>query len=668
MKKSKKNSKNKHQVFTGTVIGHPKGFGFVEPDDKSDDVYLPVFEMNTVLHGDRVEVEVSRKKSSGKLSGRVTKVLDRAHQRLSGVVRSYNRKRYVQPLDKRISHDVFVDKKSFEGVNPGDIVEVKITQYPDHRKRLLLGEITHVFGDISDAEMPVTLALYKHQIPHVWSQAAQTAAEKCPKRIPETEITSRRDLRDLNFVTIDGETAKDFDDAIFVNRSRSGYALYVAIADVAQYIKANSVLDKIAYERGTSVYFPNKVVPMLPETYSNGICSLKPGTERLVMVCEVTLDEQGRRLDYQFYEAVIKSKARLTYTQVWDYLNNGVFVDIKAELQKSLKQAYQLFNKLLVLRKQRGALELEIPETFVNFNQQGEVTSIDPIIRNDAHRLIEEFMLVANVCAAELLEDKFEAGMFRVHERPDDERIADLRYFLSDFNLELPGGDRPNSEDFVSVLKEPKIKDQWKYIISTMMLRTQKQAHYSDQVNMHFALNYQAYTHFTSPIRRYPDLVVHRLLKSIIKQRRPAKKLIDNLAAIAEHCSSTERRAEEASREVVSYYKLQYLKAHVGDSFDGVITGVSSFGFFVELNGVLTSGLVHVSSLMDDFYFYDPLKQQLIGERSGKVFKIGQMIEAQISRVDLEEKKLDLIIQARGKPSSKKSSFKQKSRSKNSSG
>ncbi len=653
-------------MITGTVIGHPKGFGFVEPDDKSDDVYLPVFEMNTVLHGDRIKVEVKHKRRTDKLSGRVVEILDRAHKRICGVVRSYDRKRYVQPLDKRISHDIYVDKGSLQDVKLGDIVEVEITQYPDHRKRLLLGEIIRVFGDITDAQMPITLALYKHQIPHVWSQAADKAASQCPEKVASNEITKRVDLRDLNFVTIDGETAKDFDDAVLVNRTDSGYKLYVAIADVSHYIKPGSVIDKIAYERGTSVYFPNRVVPMLPEAYSNGICSLNPGVDRMVMVCEIDMDDQGNRLDYRFYEALIRSKARLTYTLVWEYLNNSKPKAIKPELHKSLDQAYELFQKLLQLRKQRGALELDIPEAFVDFNPQGEVKNIMPIIRNDAHRLIEEFMLAANVCAAELIEEKFESGMFRIHERPDDERVSDLRYFLSDFNLELSGGDRPTSEDFVKVLEHPGIKDEWKYIVSTMMLRTQKQAHYSDQADIHFALNYQAYTHFTSPIRRYPDLIVHRLLKSVINKRKPAKKLTDNLAVIAEHCSTTERRAEEASREVISYYKLQYLQAHVGDSFTGVVTGVSSFGFFVELDEIFTSGLVHVTSLADDFYFYDPLKQQLIGERSGKLYKVGRRIEVQISRVDLEEKKLDLIIVGQSNSSSKKSKYKKRTKSKTS--
>ena len=663
MKKSKNNSNNKNQIVTGTVIGHPKGFGFVEPDDKSNDVYLPVFEMDAVLHGDRVKVEVKRKRNTEKLSGRVMEILERAHKHICGVVRSYDRKRYVQPLDKRISHDIYVNNESLHGVNFGDIVEVKITQYPGHGKRLLLGEIVHVFGDVSDAQMPITLALYKHQIPHVWSQAADKAASVCPVRLTPAEINKRIDLRNLNFVTIDGETAKDFDDAVLVNRTDSGYKLYVAIADVSHYIKATSVLGKIAYERGTSVYFPNRVVPMLPEAYSNGICSLNPKVERLVMICEIDMDDQGNRLGYEFYEAVIKSRARLTYTRVWEYLNNSKSNDIEPELKKSLDQAYQLFKMLLKLRKQRGALELEIPETFVNFDDQGKVDSIKPIIRNDAHRLIEEFMLAANVCAAELIEQKFESGMFRVHERPDDERVADLRYFLSDFNLELTGGDRPTSEDFVNVLSNPAIKEEWKYIVSTMMLRTQKQAHYSDEAGIHFALNYQAYTHFTSPIRRYPDLIVHRLLKSIINKRKPAKKLADNLPVIAEHCSSTERRAEEASREVISYYKLQHLQTHVGDDFAGIVTGVSSFGFFVELDEIFTSGLVHVTSLSDDFYFYDPLKQQLIGERSGKLFKVGQTIEVQISRVDLEEKKLDLIISGQQNSFGKKSNRKKRKKS-----
>ena len=664
MKRSKNNSNNKNQIVTGTVIGHPKGFGFVEPDDKSIDVYLPVFEMDTVLHGDRVKIEVKRKRNTEKLSGRVMEILERAHKHICGVVRSYDRKRYVQPLDKRISHDIYVNNESLHGVNFGDIVEVKITQYPGHGKRLLLGEIVHVFGDVSDAQMPITLALYKHQIPHVWSQAADKAASMCPVRVTPAEINKRIDLRDLNFVTIDGETAKDFDDAVLVNRTDGGYKSYVAIADVSHYIKANSVLDKIAYERGTSVYFPNRVVPMLPEAYSNGICSLNPKVERLVMVCEIDMDDQGNRLGCKFYEAVIKSRARLTYTQVWEYLSNPKSNDIEPELKKSLDGAYELFQKLLKLRKQRGALELEIPETFVNFDGQGKVDSIKPIVRNDAHQLIEEFMLAANVCAAELIEQEFESGIFRVHERPDDERVADLRYFLSDFNLELTGGDRPTSEDFVNVLNNSAVKEEWKYIVSTMMLRTQKQAHYSDEAGIHFALNYQVYAHFTSPIRRYPDLIVHRLLKSIINKRKPAKKLADNLPVIAEHCSTTERRAEEASREVVSYYKLQYLQAHIGDGSTGIITGVSNFGFFVELDEIFTSGLVHVTSLTDDFYFYDPLKQQLIGERSGKLFKVGQTVEVQISRVDLEEKKLDLIISGLHNSFAKKSNRKKRKKSK----
>jgi len=646
LKKSKKNkAKHNIQVVTGTVIGHPKGFGFVERDDKdNDDIYLPVHEMNTVLHGDRVKVEIKLKRKENKLSGKVIKIISRAHKRISGVVRSENRKMFVQPLDKRISHDLHLDKSSLQELNVGDIIEVEVTQYPDHGRKLLSGNLVQIFGDVSDAQMPVTLALYKHQIPYVWSESAQAAEDRCPQKVVDHDLEKRKDLRDLKFVTIDGETAKDFDDAIFVNKTDNGYTLYVAIADVSHYIKPNSVLDKIAYERGTSVYFPNRVVPMLPEAYSNGICSLKPDVDRVVMVCEISLDKQGNRQNYEFYEAVIRSSARLTYTKVWNYLSKSTAHEDIAPAQKTIDFAHELFQELLKLRQQRGALELEIPEAFVNFDQDNKVQSIEPIRRNAAHKLIEEFMLKANVCAAELIDESFEEGMFRIHEKPDDERIADLRYFLTEFALELPGGDRPTSEDFVIVLNDSKVRDEWKYIISTMMLRTQKQARYSEQAGIHFALNYEAYTHFTSPIRRYPDLVVHRLLKCIVKKRKAGKNLLDNLSSIAEHCSNTERRAEDASREVISFYKLQYLQAHVGDTFAGVITGVSNFGFFVELEDIFTSGLVHVTSLLDDFYNYDPLKQQLIGERSAKIFKIGQKIEVQINRVDLEDKKLDLIL------------------------
>ena len=398
MKKSKKNFRKKNtQIASGTVIGHPKGFGFVEQDGKGDDIYLPVFEMNCVLHGDRVKVEVNQKGKEKKLSGKLVKVLERGHKRLTGVVRSYNRKLYVQPLDKRISHDLHINKESLEGINLGDIVEVQITQYPDHKKELLLGNIIQVFGDATDAQMPVTLALYKHQIPYVWSQVAEKATTQCPSKISNSEASGRVDLRDLNFVTIDGETAKDFDDAVLVRETENGYILNVAIADVSYYIKPSSVLDKIAYERGTSVYFPNQVVPMLPEVYSNGICSLKPDVDRLVLVCEVSLDKEGNRQDYKFYEGVIRSKARLTYTKVWDYLNGTRDDQISSDVQISVDQAYKLFKELLQLRKQRGALELEIPESFVNFDKEHRVKSIEPIVRNVAHKLIEEFMLLANV-------------------------------------------------------------------------------------------------------------------------------------------------------------------------------------------------------------------------------------------------------------------------------
>ena len=638
-----KKTKAKQQNVIGTVIGHPKGFGFVTREDGGADVYLSQFEMQRVLHGDRVKLEVKQKGRENKFNGRIIEILGHGHKQLSGVVRKYNNSVYVEPLDKRISHDVEIDRKSIKAVKQGDVVEVKINRYPDINKSLK-GEVCQVFGTQSDPDMPVTMSLYKHQIPHVWTQQAAAAASRSPKKVSKDQIAAREDLTDLDFVTIDGETAKDFDDAIFVSRTSQAFTLYVAIADVSHYIKTGSILEQNAFERGTSVYLPNQVIPMLPEAYSNGICSLKPDVDRLVLVCEINLDKNGNPEGHRFYEAAIRSKARLTYTEVWDYISGQKTSELALNIRNLLDDAHQLFKRLLTIREQRGALELDIPEALIQLDQEHTVTLVEPSLRNDAHRLIEEFMLLANVCAAQSMLEAFDTGMFRIHEKPDPERLSDLRYFLSEFSLELSGGDIPGSEDFVKVLENPDVKDHWRYIISTMMLRTQKQAHYSDQPGMHFALNYEVYTHFTSPIRRYPDLIVHRLLKSVIKKRKLSAKLLEQLPIIAEHCSVTERRAEAASREVISYYKLVYLKEKITAQFDGIITGVSSFGFFVELNEVMTSGLVHITSLTDDFYLYDPLKQQLIGERTARTFKIGNRLTVEIARVDLEDKKLDLVL------------------------
>ena len=642
-----KKTKGKQQIVIGTVIGHPKGFGFVTREDGGEDVYLSQFEMRRVLHGDRVKLEVKKKGKENKYNGRVIEILGHGHKTLSGVVRKYENNVYVEPLDKRISHDIELDKASVKSVKSGDIVEIKINRYPDINKSLK-GEVCQIFGANTDPDMPVTMSLYKHQIPHVWTSQAIAAANRCPKQVAKEQLLNREDLTSFDFVTIDGETAKDFDDAVCVRKSDNSYTLFVAIADVSHYIKIGSVLEQNAFERGTSVYLPNQVVPMLPESYSNGICSLKPNVERLVLVCEMHLDASGVPQSHRFYEAVIKSKARLTYTQVWDFLSNPQGSELALNIQTLIDNAYELFGHLLEIRSQRGALELDIPEAIIQLDDEHNVTLVEPSLRNDAHRLIEEFMLLANVCAAQSMLEAFDTGMFRIHERPDPERLSDLRYFLSEFSLELTGGEIPGSEDFVKVLENPDVKQQWRYIISTMMLRTQKQAHYSDQPGMHFALNYEVYTHFTSPIRRYPDLIVHRLIKSIIKKRKLSDKLLAQLPNIAEHCSVTERRAEAASREVISYYKLVYLKEKITEQFDGIITGVSNFGFFVELSEVMTSGLVHITSLTDDFYLYDPLKQQLLGERSARTFKIGNSVTVEIARVDLEDKKLDLILATPG--------------------
>lgn len=627
------------------MIGHPKGFGFVVRDDDGEDVYLPVNEMNTVMHGDKVKLEIRSGSREGKLSGRLVKVLTRAHNRLTGVIRHYNNKLYVQPLDKRISHDARIASGSHVNYGPGDVVEADIVGYPQDHQQLKV-DVVKVFGGIDDAHMPVTMALYKHQIPYLWSKQAEAAAQRCPDKVRAKEAKTRADLRDLNFVTIDGETAKDFDDAVCVTRKRKGYTLYVAIADVSHYINAGSVLDKSAYERGTSVYLPDRVIPMLPEAYSNGICSLRPDVDRLTLVCQITLDKNGEVIDSEFYEAVICSKARLTYTSAWQYLDQGDASGLgkNKSVRRLLDDANALFGRLLEQRRQRGALELDIPEVAIALTEDDHVDLLEPALRNDAHRLIEEFMLLANVCAARTLMEAFDSAIFRVHDKPDAQRVTDLRYFLSEFSLPLSGGDEPVSQDFVDVLDNPAMQDEWRYIISTMMLRTQKQAHYSDQPGLHFALNYEAYTHFTSPIRRYPDLIVHRLLKAAIKNQKPAPQLAENLPAIAEACSNSERRAEDASREVIAYYKLMYLKDRTGETFDGVITGVNTFGFFVELNSVLTSGLVHVTALGDDYFGYDPIKQQLVGERSSQVFKIGDKVAVRVSRVDLEDKKLDLLL------------------------
>ena len=649
---------SKMELITGKVSAHPDGYGFLVTPKGEEDVFLSEREMHKVFHGDIAQVRVAGKDRRGRLQGEIVEVIERNTDRLVGRIFHEGTLCFVEPLNNRINFDILLPKANVAQQPEGQIVVVKVLEHPKGHGHVT-AEIVEVMGEQLTPDMEVGIALRNHDIPVDWSAEVLQLVDRMPSQVRDKDLAGRKDLRDLPFVTIDGEDARDFDDAVLCEpRSRGGWQLRVAIADVAHYVEVGSALDQAAYARGTSVYFPQYVVPMLPEKLSNGLCSLNPYVDRLVIVCDMQISAKGRVTAYKFYEAVIRSAARLTYTDVARQINAPGDEFDHPELIPKLMDLRNLFDVLMDQRQARGALEFESTELQFFFDDKGSVNAIEPRSRNIAHRIIEECMLCANVCAARFIVKHGKPGLFRVHEPPSLEKVELLRGFLSRFNVTLEDGENPSTQDYQQVIAQLREKKN-SHVLQMALLRSMNQAVYQPENKGHFGLGYKEYAHFTSPIRRYPDLLMHRLIKSVIHSRtlsdwilrfgQPAKASYYpyerlEVLALGEHTSFAERRADAAVYEVLEWIKCDYMSDRVGDIHDGVITGVAKFGFFVELVDVFVEGLVHVSTLAGDYYQFDQESQMLVGERTGMSYGMGDTVSVQVARVNVTERKMDFEL------------------------
>lgn len=632
-------------MVCGRVVGHPEGFGFLVPEEGGEDLFLSPREMRQVMHGDRVVARVSHVDARGRKEGTIVEVLERARKSVVGRFVHSDHMGFVVPDDKRIGQDVLIPRGDEGGAADGQIVVAEIVA-PPTRRTGPVGRIIEVLGEHMAPGMEIEIAIRSYEIPHVWPDSVEREAAGFAPEVPAEAIAGRIDLRNLPLVTIDGEDARDFDDAVYCERQGKGFRLLVAIADVSHYVRPGSALDAEAAKRGNSVYFPRNVIPMLPEALSNGLCSINPQVDRLCMVCEANISASGEIKGFKFFEGVMNSKARLTYTKVAAMLvdRDAALRAEYAALLPHLEDLYALYKVLHGARLKRGAVDFEIPETRIIFDEHRKIRKILPLERNDAHRLIEECMLAANVCAAELLRKHKVPAPFRVHEGPTPDKLADLREFLFEFGLSLGGGDSPKAQHYARLLEAVQGRPDAR-LIQTVLLRSLSQAVYSPDNIGHFALGYAHYTHFTSPIRRYPDLVVHREIRKILRQEATDLSF-EEAKRIGEHCSMTERRADEATREVIRWLKAEYMQDRIGEEFDGFVSGVTSFGVFVELTDVFVDGLVHITALGNDYFHFDAARHQLLGERTRVSFRLGDPLRVRVVRVDLDEAKIDFELAA----------------------
>ncbi|TKR32859.1 ribonuclease R [Luteimonas gilva] len=639
-------------LIAGTVIANPDGFGFLRPDSGAgDDLFLPPFEMRKAMHGDRVLASVTGLDRRGRREGAIVEVLERRLNRLIGRFTVESGISYVVPDDRRIQRNVQIPSDARLDARHGQLVVCEIVQ-PADSHRPPIGRVLAVLGDRLTASLAVEAAIHGHEIPNEFPPQALAEAAAVPLQVDAATAATRVDLRKTPLITIDGEDAKDFDDAVWCEPNRDGFRLIVAIADVSHYVRPGTPLDDEAQKRATSVYFPGFVVPMLPETLSNGICSLNPKVDRLCFVCDMQVGRDGEVARSKFYEAVMNSHARLTYTQVWNAVGDGVPEEDQAQAQayigglmpqvQRLQQLYRILDKA---RRKRGAIEFETSEVRFALGPQGEVTQAGMLQRNDAHKLIEECMIAANVEAARFLLAKHIPAPFRDHDKPPEAKYADLEEFLKEFKLRLPPWGKVQPRDFRDLLD--KIRDRPDAaLLESVVLRSQSLAVYAPENIGHFGLALEAYAHFTSPIRRYPDLLVHRAIKHALAGGKPANYAYSGsaMAALSLQCSERSRRADEAQREVEERYAAAWMERHVGSEFDGTISGVTSFGLFVELDESKVNGLIHVTQLPNDYYHFDPIRKTLSGERAGRVFRLGDRVRIVVLKASLEERKIDFRL------------------------
>ncbi len=598
--------------------------------------------MRQVLRGDRATVRLVKTDPRGRAVGEIVEVLERANRRIVGRLREMRGAPrgqlgvlFLVPEDRRMPVDILIPADQAGRARPGEVATVELVVQPS-RHAQPIGRVVEVLGNYADPGMEIEIALRKFDLPHEFSRKALALARAMPDQVRAEDARGRKDLRNLPFVTIDGETAKDFDDAVHCVREaggkNAGFRLRVAIADVSHYVRPGDALDIDARERGTSVYFPRRVIPMLPEKLSNGLCSLNPGVDRLAMVCDMAITSAGKVARYEFYAAVFRSHARMTYTQVWGLLSSG-------SSSIEIKTLYDVYKALFAERERRGAIDFESVETKMEFDARGKILRIVPEPRNEAHRLIEECMLAANVCAGDFLAARGHPVLYRVHDVPAPEKVKALRDFLAELGLALPGGDKPKPKDYAQLLAKIRPRPDHA-LLQTILLRSMKQAVYTPDNVGHFGLAFDAYVHFTSPIRRYPDLLVHRAIKAVLSNQKYSG--ID-WEELGRRCSEAERRADDASRDVESWLKCFYMQDHVGGVYEGTITGVTAFGLFVMLDNYYVDGLLHISELGRDYFRYEANRHLLLGERTGKRYRLADRIKVKLVRVDLETRKIDLV-------------------------
>ncbi len=678
-------------LMPGRVQGNKDGSGYFIPDNSSDDLFLPSNEMSRLFDGDRVLVRVAAKDHRGRQEAAVVEILQRKQEEIVGRYYRDAGFGFVVPDSKRIQHEILIASDKSRSAKDGQFVVARIAEFPNKRRKAV-GEIVEILGDVATPGIEIDVALHSFAIPHQWPAACRKEVARFPAEVGSEDYSARHDLRKIPLVTIDGEDAKDFDDAVYARTdSKGGWRLTVAIADVSHYVRPGTKLDEEAEQRGTSVYFPGHVIPMLPEVLSNGLCSLKPKVDRLAMVCELEIRSSGEVGDFQFYEAVIHSHARLTYSEVADMLlapENENQDKIRqrlrdkhpAEVLGNLDALFAVYEARRKWRTQQGAMDFDTPETRIVFGENKKIREIVPVQRNDAHRLIEECMLCANVAAAQLFEKLDQPALYRVHQGPNPDRLEGLREFLFGMGLNLGGGAEPEPEDYQQVLLQIMDRPD-RHMLQTTLIRSMMQAVYQPENTGHFGLGFQAYTHFTSPIRRYPDLLVHRAIRYLIRntssghlKRHSQQESLEKSAIypyspgqldhLGASCSDCERRADAASYSVIDWLKCEYMSDRVGEEFAGTITSVTSFGLFVELDGIFIEGLVHITDLSNDYYHYDPVHHRLEGERNGKTYRLGDPVEVKIARVDLEEKKIDLHLLGIDQSRSKKSKRRNRSSAK----
>ncbi|MBU5376534.1 MAG: ribonuclease R [Pantoea sp.] len=642
-------------LLRGKVIGHRDGYGFLRVEGQKDDLYLSAEQMKMCMHGDVILAQPLGADRKGRREARVVRVLEPRNNQIVGRYFTDAGAGFVVPDDSRLSFDILIPPEETLQARMGSVVVVELVQRPTRRTKAI-GKVAEILGDDMGTSLAVDMALRTHEIPHSWPPEVEKQVSKLSEEVPEAAKKGRVDLRQLPLVTIDGEDARDFDDAVYCEKKRGGgWRLWVAIADVSYYVRPGTPLDDEALQRGTSVYFPSQVVPMLPEVLSNGLCSLNPQVDRLCMVCEMTISSTGKLTGFKHYEAVMNSHARLTYNKVWNILQgNPELREQYAPLVKPLEELHNMYKVLEQARESRGGISFETEEAKFIFNAERRIERVERTVRNDAHKLIEECMILANIASARFVEKHQEPALFRDHDRPSDDSITSFRTVLNELGLSLPGGAKPEPVDYAELLTQIADRPDAE-MLQTMLLRSMKQAVYDPENRGHFGLALQSYAHFTSPIRRYPDLLLHRAIKYLLAQAEGEVKgnttatggyhyEMAQMLQLGQHCSMTERRADEATRDVADWLKCDFMQDQVGNTFNGVISSVTGFGFFVRLNDLFIDGLVHVSTLDNDYYRFDAVGQRLIGESGGRTYRLGDAVEVRVEAVHLDERKIDFAL------------------------